>query len=380
MAQAAPFDEQRITGAASSPGSERVVALEGELRLTDAAALWTRVTGAVDEAAGGALRIDLARVTACDAGVLALLLALRERGQRAGVAVEFLGADERVRALIDLHEDADATDTRRRRAEGFVAHVGRATMEIVGEGREIVTFLGRIVSSAAAVARRPHTGNWRDVLPVVERSGADALPIVLLINALVGFVMAFQSARQLAAYGANIYVADLVGLSMTRELAPLMTAIILAGRSGAAFAAELGTMKVSEEIDALRTMGFGAVRHLVLPRVVGLVLVAPMLTLLSDLVGVLGGMVVAATTLGVSPTGYMNQTLRAVHAWDVESGILKSVVFGATIALIACQQGFATSGGAAGVGRRTTSTVVSSLFAIVVLDALFTFAFRWLDA
>lgn len=379
MAQVAAFDEQRITGAATSRGP-RVVALEGDLRLTDASALWKQVAGAVDEVSDEGLRIDLARVTSCDAGVLALLLALRDRGARRGVTVELTGADERVRALVDLHEDAGAPDARRRRAEGFVAHAGRATVEILGELREIVAFLGRIVSSAAAVARRPGTGNWRDVLPVVERAGADALPIVLLINALVGFVMAFQSARQLAAYGANIYVADLVGLSMTRELAPLMTAIILAGRSGAAFAAELGTMKVSEEIDALRTMGFGAVRHLVLPRVLGLVIVAPMLTLLSDVVGVLGGMAVASSTLGVSPTAYFNQTLRAVHAWDVESGILKSVVFGATIALIACQQGFATSGGAAGVGRRTTSTVVSSLFAIVLLDALFTFAFRWLDA
>lgn len=379
MAQVASFDAQRITGAATS-GAPRVVALEGDLRLTDASALWKQVAGAVDEASEGGLRIDLARVTSCDAGVLALLLALRDRGARRGVTVELTGADERVRALVDLHEDAGAPDARRRRAEGFVAHVGRATVEILDELRGIVAFLGRIVSSAVAVARRPRTGNWHDVLPVVERAGADALPIVLLINALVGFVMAFQSARQLAAYGANIYVADLVGLSMTRELAPLMTAIILAGRSGAAFAAELGTMKVSEEIDALRTMGFGAVRHLVLPRVVGLVIVAPILTLLSDVVGVLGGMAVASSTLGVSPTAYFNQTLRAVHAWDVESGILKSVVFGATIALIACQQGFATSGGAAGVGRRTTSTVVSSLFAIVLLDALFTFAFRWLDA
>lgn len=377
MAQAAPYDEH-LAPRAGTAGT-RVVALEGELRLAEAGPLWRSLTAAVD-GGGPPVRIDLARVTACDAGVLALLLALRERGGRRGVAVELTGADDRLRALIDLHVDAGATGGRRRRAEGFVAHVGRATLEILGEMREIVAFLGRIVSSAGAVARRPATANWADVPAIVERAGADALPIVLLINALVGFVMAFQSARQLAAYGANIYVADLVGLSVTRELAPLMTAIILAGRSGAAFAAELGTMKVSEEIDALRTMGFGAVRHLVLPRVIGLILVAPVLTLLSDVVGIAGGMVVATADLGVGPTAYLNQTLRAVQPWDVQTGLLKSVLFGGTIALIACQQGFATSGGAAGVGKRTTSTVVASLFAIVVLDALVTFTIRWLEA
>jgi phospholipid/cholesterol/gamma-HCH transport system permease protein len=154
-----------------------------------------------------------------------------------------------------------------------------------------------------------------------------------------------------------------------------MTAIIVCGRTGAAFAAELGTMQVSEEVDALRTLGFMPLRYLVMPRIVGLLLVAPLLTLLADALGIAGGVVVGALSLDITPLAYWNQTVQVVHAWDVFSGVLKSMVFASTIALIACQQGLATSGGAEGVGRRTTAAVVSILFALILLDAVFTVLF-----
>jgi phospholipid/cholesterol/gamma-HCH transport system permease protein len=202
---------------------------------------------------------------------------------------------------------------------------------------------------------------------------------VVLINFLVGFVMAFQSARQLKMFGANIYVADLVGISLTRELAPLMTAIIVCGRSGAAFAAELGSMKVNEEIDALRTLGLTPFGWLVVPRVFALVIVVPLLTIIADFIGVTGGLFVGILDLDLTAQGYFTQTLTAVKAWDVVTGLMKSVVFAAAIALIACQQGFAASGGAEGVGKRTTSTVVTSLFAVVIIDAVFTVIFRAFD-
>jgi phospholipid/cholesterol/gamma-HCH transport system permease protein len=201
------------------------------------------------------------------------------------------------------------------------------------------------------------------------------VPIVLLINFLVGFVMAFQGAVQLKQFGANIFVADLVGLSVTRELGPLMTGIIVCGRSGAAFAAEIGTMKVSEEIDALRTMGFGPYRYLVMPRTLALMLVLPLLTLLADLVGIAGGLLVGLLSLDLTIASYLHETQTAVRTWDVFSGVLKSVVFALAIGLISCQQGFATSGGAEGVGRRTTSSVVTILFALILIDALFTLFF-----
>ena len=222
----------------------------------------------------------------------------------------------------------------------------------------------------------PRSANWRELPATMERTGADAVPIVVLINFLVGFVMAFQAAVQLKQFGANIFVADLVGISVTRELGPLMTAIVVCGRSGAAFAAELGSMKVNEEIDALRTMGFGPMRYLVLPRTLALILVLPLLTLLADVAGMLGGLVVGVWNLDLTVRGYLNETARVVSLWDISSGLIKSVVFALAIALIACQQGLATTGGAEGVGRRTTSAVVLTLFALILIDAAVTVLFR----
>jgi phospholipid/cholesterol/gamma-HCH transport system permease protein len=227
--------------------------------------------------------------------------------------------------------------------------------------------------------REPRTGNWKEIPHLMERTGADAVPIVLLINFLVGLVMAFQGAVQLKQFGANIFVADLVGLSVVRELGPLMTAIIVCGRSGAAFAAELGSMKVGEEIDALRTMGFGPIRYLVLPRTVALMLVVPMLTLLADLVAISGGLVVGVTSLDLTVSAYLGETQKALAVWDVFSGVLKSVVYALAIALISCQQGFAATGGAEGVGRRTTSAVVSILCCLILIDAGFTALFYVFD-
>ncbi|MDF2698352.1 MAG: ABC-type transport system involved in resistance to organic solvent, permease component [Labilithrix sp.] len=235
-----------------------------------------------------------------------------------------------------------------------------------------------MIVAVVGLVRQPRSGHWKEVPPLIERTGADALPIVVLINFLMGFVMAYQSARQLKLYGANLYVADLVGISVTRELAPLMTAIIVCGRSGAAFAAEIGSMKVSEEVDALRTLGLRPFAWLGVPRVLALLVVLPALTIIGDIVGVLGGLFVAVTSLNVSARGYFIETTIAVQMWDVQHGLIKSVAFALAIALIACQQGFAASGGAEGVGRRTTSTIVTSLFALVILDALLTVTFRLL--
>ena len=237
-------------------------------------------------------------------------------------------------------------------------------------------FLGTCVLAALGLLREPRTANWKAIPSIMVRAGTDAVPIVVLINFLVGFVMGFQGAVQLKQFGANIFVADLVGLSVTRELGPLMTAIIVCGRSGAAFAAELGTMKVSEEIDALRTLGFGPVRYLVLPRAIGLMLVMPFLTLFADLVGVLGGLAVGLVSLDLTITGYFIETKKAIAFWDVGSGLLKSVVFALAIAVISCQRGFATTGGAEGVGRQTTASVVSILFSLILIDATFTVFFH----
>jgi phospholipid/cholesterol/gamma-HCH transport system permease protein len=227
--------------------------------------------------------------------------------------------------------------------------------------------------------REPRTIPWRDVLRVMERTGADALPIVGLISFLVGLVSAFQGAITLHQYGADIFVADGVAIGVTRELGPLMVAIVGAGRSGAAFAAELGTMRVSEEVDALRTLGLDPYRHLVFPRLLALTLMLPLLTVLGNFFAIAGGFVVGVGSLDITFGAWARETQNALTFAHVGSGLLKSFFFGAAIALVACQWGLATRGGAEGVGRSTTSAVVTSLFFLVIIDAAFTVLFNAWD-
>jgi len=353
--------------------------LQGKLTLSEAAALWDSTRKRVAAVAPGqTIHFDMSRVEAIDGGTMALLVHLRNDLKIRGVHSEFIGASGRVQDLVHLYHGDDAPIRReRRKPKSTLEQIGEGTLGVVHEVREVFGFFGALLLGVAGLLREPRTANWKEVPHLMERTGADAVPIVVLINFLVGFVMAFQGAAQLKQFGANIFVADLVGLSVTRELGPLMTAIIVCGRSGAAFAAEIGTMKVSEEIDALRTMGFGPYRYLVMPRALALFLVLPLLTLIADAVGIAGGLVVGLLSLDLTVVGYLSETRKAIATWDVFSGVLKSAVFAIAIALVSCQQGFATSGGAEGVGRRTTSSVVTILFALILLDALFTLFFHY---
>ncbi len=356
---------------------ELTLHLRGRLSLAEAAALWAELGDHIRPIARGqTLNFEMSGVEVVDGGAMALLVQLRADLHRRGAAGEFLGASPSVQEIIHLYRGDIAVGPRkRRRPIGTLAQIGNATVEFFAEIKLVLGFFGLMLISAGRVLRKPRAANWRELLPTMERTGADAVPIVVLINFLVGFVMAFQGAVQLKQFGANIFVADLVGLSIARELGPLMTAIIICGRSGAAFAAELGTMTVSEEIDALRTMGFGPMRFLVLPRALALMAVAPLLTLIADLVGMVGGLFVGIASLDLTFIGYFNETQKALTMWDIFSGLVKSVVFALVIALIACQQGLATAGGAEGVGRRTTSAVVATLFALILVDAAFTLFF-----
>jgi phospholipid/cholesterol/gamma-HCH transport system permease protein len=349
----------------------------GTLTLANAGDLWTQLRQfAADRGKGETLNFDMGKVDSMDGGALALLVRIRSELRLKGVECEFINTTDGIHELVHLYRgDVDAKVRKKRRPESALAQIGRATIALGEEIQAVLGFLGTAVLAALGLLREPRTANWKAVAPIMERTGVDAVPIVVLINFLVGFVMAFQGAVQLKQFGANIFVADLVGLSVARELGPLMTAIIVCGRSGAAFAAELGTMRVSEEIDALQTLGFGPVRYLVLPRAFGLMLVMPVLTLIADLFGILGGLVVGLISLDLTTTSYLIETKKAVALWDVGSGLLKSVVFAGAIAVISCQQGFATSGGAEGVGRRTTASVVAILFALILIDAGFTVFF-----
>ena len=354
------------------------IRIRGSLRFAEAAPLWTELRRLETSASRGqTLNFEMSAVQRIDGGAMALLACVRGELQRRGVKSEFVAADAHVQRIIHLYGgDHAVARLKRRRPLGTLDQLGRATISVLLEVQLMLAFFGQMVVSAAGVLRSPRSANWRELPATMERSGADAVPIIILINFLIGLAMAFQAAPQLKQFGANILVADLIGISICRELGPLMTAIVVCGRSGAAFAAELGFMQVNEEIDALRTMGFGPMRYLVLPRALALIMVVPLLALLADLAGVLGGLVVGVTNLDLTVRGYLSQTARVVSLWDISSGIIKSVVFAFAVALIACQQGLATTGGAEGVGRRTTSTVVITMFTLILADAVITVFFR----
>jgi phospholipid/cholesterol/gamma-HCH transport system permease protein len=205
----------------------------------------------------------------------------------------------------------------------------------------------------------------------MEKVGVDGLGIVALISFLLGLIMAFMSSLQLQPFGANIYVANLVAVAMVKELGPIMTAILVAGRSGSAFAAEIGTMKVNEEVDALQVMGYDPLVFLAMPKVLAAVLTVPLLTIFADLVAILGGLTVGVVGMGFTVQAYVQQTLKTLYAIDILTGSLKAAVFAVLIAGIGCQRGFKVRGGAESVGTQTTSAVVSAMFLIIVADSIF---------
>ncbi len=348
----------------------------GQLRFRQCFASWQNVRRLAQPRTTH-LAFDLSAVDTLDGAATSLLLGLRDEVVAAGGEAEIVGAHGGVRAMLDLYGSHPPRPSLHPppASIGVLDQIGRETLGMLAESHGL-DFVGDVALAGANVVRAPRSINWADVPRLMERAGADSVPIVLVINFLVGLVTAFQAAVQLKQFGANIFVADLVGLSVTRELAPLMTAIIVAGRSGAAFSAELGTMRVSEEIDALRTLGLDPYAYLVFPRMITLVVVLPLLTILADAIGIVGGVLVAMLGLDITANAYLIETRKAVELWDVFSGCLKTMFFGLSIALIACQRGLATRGGAEGVGRATTSAVVTSLFAIVVVDAIFTVLFN----
>ncbi len=245
-------------------------------------------------------------------------------------------------------------------------------------GYGMLSFVGECALILLRSLIQPRRIRWRPILHNLQTAGFEALPIVGLLSFLMGIVISYQGADQLQRFGANIFIADLVGLSMLRELSPLLTAIIVAGRSGSAYAAQIGTMKVTEEIDALRTIGVGPTELLVLPKMLALIIALPLLTLYADVAGVFGGMLMASSKLDVSFAVFLDRLGDAVSLSSFLTGIGKAPVFAAIIALVGCYQGFQVTGSADSVGRQTTVSVVQSIFLVILADALFSVVFNWL--
>lgn len=345
------------------------LAPRGDVTVATAGQLYDQIEAAAGRTGLESLVLDFGQVARLDSAGIAVVSLARERMADRGVTLRTESVSDEHRETLGLMPPAAA--------ETPDLHVPTA-MEAMGEfglagWREVDRFYETLTDAAFALVGmlRGKLAPKGSFTEQAVATGVNAFPIVGLLSLLLGLIMAFQSAYQLRQFGANIYVANLVGISMVREFGPMMTGIMLAGRSGSSIAAELATMKVSEEVDALRTMGISPSRFLVLPRVLAMLVVQPALTLMSDVIGIFGGFLIGVMYLDLSPSSYVNQTLASVGLGDVMSGLGKSVIFAAIIVTIACYSGLNVEGGASGVGRATTRAVVSSIFMIIVADSIF---------
>ena len=356
----------------------RTLALTGRLDATTLPGLWDVARRAAAEAPRRPLVIDASGVEYCDGAGAALFVDLLRQTREGTVEVANLKpAFAALLAQFDpavLARDLDPEPPRR----PAIDEVGFAAYRIWRDIRAQVEFIGEAFAALVYAARHPGSVRWKDVARICEQVGADALPIVALISGLLGMILAFQSAVPMKRFGAEIFVADLIGLSMLRELGPLMTAILLAGRSGAAFAAEIGTMHVNQEVDALTTMGLDPVRFLVTPRIIAAVLMTPLLTIFSDLVGLVGG-AVTMQSFSIPFSTFLKEVDSAVNLTDFMAGFVKSFVFALIVAGIGCLRGLQTAAGASAVGESATRAVVSGIIMLVVIDGLFALAYYMLN-
>jgi phospholipid/cholesterol/gamma-HCH transport system permease protein len=342
--------------------------------------LWPEAEAAFTDAKPRALVVDTSAVTYLDGAGLALLVRLERRALASKASFEIRGLKEGHRALLDRFHPSEFSETPpvRSKCVPLPEQVGRTTAQLWKDFKIQVSFVGELSAAVGRAFLHPRRVRWRDAWLAADRAGADALPIVALISGLVGLVLAFQSAMAMRPYGAEIYVANLVTIAMLRELGPLMTAIILSGRSGGSFAAEIGTMKVNDEVAALTTMGLQPIPFLALPRVLGLVMTIPFLTLFADVTGILGGAVMFLS-LEFPLSTYFDQALGAAQARHLLSGLVKSLAFGFTIAGVGCMRGLQALRGPSAVGASTTSAVVTSILLIVIIDAVLGTLFYYLD-
>lgn len=327
-----------------------------------------------------ALVIDGSRLTTLDTAGAWLLHRTRLQRTAQGAPVSLQGFKAEFAALLQLLASRGlALEPPLAAVPPWLERIGRQTVAALTGFADYLAFVGESALALLTALRHPARLRWRPIWRNVQIAGVDALPITGLLSFLMGIVIAYQGADQLQRFGANIFVVDLVALSMLRELSPLLTAIIIAGRSGSAYTAQIGTMKVTEEIDALRTIGVGAQDLLVIPKVIALVIVMPLLTVYTDVTGVFGGMVMAKLKLGVGFDAFVDRLDEAIQLSSYWTGLAKAPVFALIVALVGCYRGFQVSGSADSVGAQTTISVVQAIFLVIVTDALFSIVFLWLD-
>jgi phospholipid/cholesterol/gamma-HCH transport system permease protein len=333
----------------------------------DLEAFWTDRTPA-------RITADLSGVLSMDSAGAMLLLRLEERAQAAGVPFEFAHVSEQLVGIMNLlNMKALNIETliQEKESEGIFYLLGESAERQFRDFRQVMTFVGELLTALIHVIRHPTAVRWNAVFLYMKKVGVDGFPIVTLISLLIGVIMAFMSSLQLKQFGATTYVAPLVAFAMVRELGPMMTAILVAGRSGSAFSAEIGSMMINEEVDALATMGFDPVQFLVIPKVLAAIVVVPLLVVYSAFFGIIGGLIVGVLGLDLTAYSYFQQSISSFDLFDVVSSLIKAMVFAVLISGIACQRGFQVRGGADAVGEATTSAVVSAIFLIILANSAF---------
>lgn len=356
------------------------ICLAGRLDAQNVASLWRDVIKKIPVNKPARLTLDLEKVEYLDSAGAIFVSHLKRFASNKGInkiyfsnlkpeyssLIEFAGSITQEESLIFLPEKLTFFETK-----------GKQVSDLLKGTKEFISYIGEIFWALVQSLLHPKTIRWSDTFLIAERSGVDALPIVALISFIVGLVMAFQAAIPMKMFGAELYVSNLIGIAMIRELGPLMTAIVLAGRSSSAFAAEIGTMRINEEIDALTVMGIDPIKFLIVPRIIASVVITPLLTIFSNLVGILGGALVI-TSMGYPIIAYYNQIAAFVKWNDFTGGMLKCIVFGLLIAISGCIRGYQTQSGSSAVGISTTRAVVTGIVLIAIFDGMFSITFYYL--
>jgi phospholipid/cholesterol/gamma-HCH transport system permease protein len=355
--------------------STLVVRLRGAWRLAGELPSASDVDRELARAPASSLRVDASGVAGWDSGLVVFLYGVLEACRARGVTVNHAGLPGTLERMLALVQEAANPPQAPAVTGGWLARVGRAALR----GRERLRDTAAFVGETTRALWRFVTGRARfrgqDLGLLFEGAGPGALPIVALVNFLVGIILAFVGITQLRRFGAEYYVADIVGIAVARDMAALITAVVLAGRSGAAYAAQIATMKVTQEVDALRTLGISPVEFLVVPRLVALTLMMPFLTLFADLMGILGGAMVGTTMMNSPLAAYMRQTSHSVTTGDVVGGLVKSAVYGALIALTGTARGLEAERSSERVGEAATKAVVSGVVAIIAACGVFQYVF-----
>ena len=355
------------------------LALSGRLDAPGTAAIWDDAIRLLGSSPCADAEVDLSGVDYLDGAGVALLLTLKQKAGERGGKLKLVNLSEQYQHLVDLTWEADLSlrVIKNKEKRGFTEQVGRATEEVLEGLREMVSFVGEATVMILASIRHPAQVRWKDVLLSCITVGVDSLFIITLIGFLMGLIMSFQSAISLQRFGGEIFVPNMLGLIMYREMGPLVTAILLAARSGSAFAAEIGTMKINEELDALTTMGLSPMRFLVIPKLLSSLAMVPLMTMFFNLASLVGGAVVMLS-MGFPLVTFNSRVFSYLNFAGFWGGLIKAVVFAVLVAGVGCLRGMQTRTGASAVGLSTTSAVVSGIIAIAFADGLFAVAYYYL--